>query len=364
MISWAKSALVVLVMLGIGVFALAQAPDLSRMDLVEKSIPDGPVAKINGTNISAQEFRNLYRAELSRLELLAAGDTITDADRIRMGMRCLGMLLEKEVLYQEAERRGIQVSDAEIDKAWGDQVDRLRHTFSKDPEALISEEDALKMAGLSREQAREQLARSLRIKKMRDAIIREKGVSVSDEEVRAFYDEEKDIFRRPDLCHIEQIFARGGDTDEQREAARKRAEDALKRIQAGQRFEAVAKSLSDSPDAEKGGDLGAQPLDALPPFYAEAVKKMTPGEVSGIIESEFGFHIIKLIDMQPGQEAQFDQVKSLIRDELLQRKATAPIKEFAQELLEKGDVQTYLEIDRAIMAHPDADGLVKELGME
>src|SRR5690606_31232519 len=83
-------------------------------------------------------------------------------------------------------------------------------------------------------------------------------------------------------------------TDREWETAEKRIDTAEKRIRAGESFEAVARALSDAPDAVRGGDIGFKPPQDLPPVYGEAAATMNPGDISAPLKSERAYHLVKL----------------------------------------------------------------------
>ena len=88
-----------------------------------------------------------------------------------------------------------------------------------------------------------------------------------------------------------------------------RAQAALDQIRRGESFAKVAASYSDAPDGLTGGMMGTRPLDRLPALYGDAVKNMKPGEVSDILRSPAGFHIIKLIDKQGDAAARHNHME-------------------------------------------------------
>ena len=339
--------------------AVAQAPNLESMDIVMKSIPDGPIAKVNGSNVSSEDFISLYSIEIARLGIMAGGKKIEDSDRIIMGMRCIGILIEQELLTQEAQRRNLSVSDKELEDAWK----QLRLELAQGQGDPVSEEEVIRKSGNSKDELNIRLKRNLMIDKVRDILSNESDVSVSDKEVKDFFDQNKDRFRRSDSCHIKQIFLRGDSDSDKKAKAREACEDALKRIQSGQNFEAVAKAVSNSPDSQSGGDFGTIPIKDLPPFYADAISTMQPGQLSNIIESEYGFHLVKLEEFFPGTEGSLDNVSEQIRTVLLEQKKSIAISKYCQNASDNGDVQMFIELEKMVATHPDRENLIKALGM-
>jgi len=336
--------------------AWAQAPDLAHMDIVLKAIPDGPVARVGKETIPPDEFRDLYIAEVTRLQRMAREEA-ADIERIEIAVNCLRLLIERGILSQEAQKRGITVSQQELAESWEREVRRLGESLSRDEGNPLSEEEVLNLAHTTREEGLRELRRTLLIEKMRKRILDEKGITVTDKEVAQFFEENKENARRPDMVHIKQIFIRAQATQgtrRAREDEEARAEMALKRIQAGESFAAVATSESDGALKEAGGDLGPMPLANLPDFLRESVMGMKPGELSGVIESDYGFHIVELVEVTPGEEPTLEEIAPRIRRMLLTRRGNQAVREFCSEVTEGEDViHVYLDLEKQIGARPD-----------
>lgn len=351
-----RAVIVMLLSALVAVPMMAQAPNLELMDIVLKSVPDGPVAIVDGTAVSAQEFKDLYMGEVLRWAQLNPGQDVTDEVRLGIALNGLRTLIEREILYQEAQRRKMTIPETELEAKWNDELESLRKISSEDSGGNLSESEILKRAGATREEALAELRKALLIEKVREQIMKDKGVSVTDAEVKTWYDENRSQTRRPDMMHLKQIFIQGDKTrkDIKSEASRSRADDAYKRIQSGQSFEGVAKAVSDGRYKDNGGDWGMRPVNEFPPFIVEAANKLQPGEVSKPIESEYGFHILKLIEVVAGEEVALDKAQPDIRDMLLARKGSEVIREFTSTITaDPNRLQVFLDLDRQIEASPE-----------
>ncbi len=332
----------------------AQAPDLERMDIVLKSIPNGPVALVGSQAIPADEFRDLYIGELVRLQRMGPKRELSDADRIEIAMNCLRLLTERSILYQESGRRRITVEEMVVAEAWKREVERLGKTLSKDPAQPLSEEDVLKLAGVTREKALEELHRTLVIERMREQILKDKGVAITEKEVADFYEANRSRSQQADRVRLQQVFIRSAAGQPGRDAARGRAETVLARIRAGQSFAAIAKAESDGPFKETGGEMGPVPFDRLPEPLQEAVLEMGPGDLSGVIETEHGFHIFKLLEIIPGKNLTLEELTPQIRRLLLSRKSNEAVRQFCEEVTSgEGYIQVYLDLDKQLSVKPD-----------
>jgi peptidyl-prolyl cis-trans isomerase SurA len=275
------------------------------------------------------------------------------------------MLVEREILYQEAQERKMTVTDPEIEDAWKRQLDILQKGFARGKDRVPSEEEVLKQAGTTREEALTELRKALLIEKSRAEIVKERGIAVSDTDVAQYYEANKERAKQPEQVHLKQIVVMGGAipgaaSPRSRDEARARAEDALRRIRAGHSFESVAKAVSDGPERDKGGDLGPRAAWGLPAPFVAAARAMKPGEVSNVIEGTVGFHLIKLVEIISGSEVTLEEATPSIRRLLLAEKGAKAVKEFCRDIAEQPEaVEVYLQLDQQILAHPE---LAEQLG--
>ncbi len=139
-----------------------------------------------------------------------------------------------------------------------------------------------------------------------------KQVQVSDDELKARYEKEKDDFRIPEQRHVRHILIKvDQQADEQTVAAKKKeAQKVLALARTGKDFAALAKKYSEGPTGKNGGDLGFFPRGRMVKSFDDAVFSLRPGEISGLVRSPFGFHIIKLEEIRPAVTRSFADVKN------------------------------------------------------
>lgn len=159
-------------------------------------------------------------------------------------------------------------------------------------------------------------------------------MNVPEEEVKAFYTQNAEKFQGDEQRRASHILIGFGvsPTPKAKEDARKKAESVLAEVnKAGAKFDELAKKYSQDPgSAQKGGDLGMFARGAMVKSFDEAVFSMKPGEVSGLVESEFGYHIIKLTEIQ-GASQSYESVKPQILGELMYQKAITKFSEQAED---------------------------------
>jgi peptidyl-prolyl cis-trans isomerase D len=144
------------------------------------------------------------------------------------------------------------------------------------------------------------------------------GVTVNAEEVKTFYDQNKSKFSVAEQRQASHVLV---SSTKDKKAAQEKAEGLLKQIKAGGDFAAIAKANSDDPGSgAKGGDLGFFSRDMMVKPFSDAAFALKEGEISSVVESEFGFHIIKLTGVKGGGEKKFDEVKAEIEADFKKQK--------------------------------------------
>jgi len=339
------------IVLVLSIPAIAQAPDLDRMDVVERATPDGPVALVDGKPVDREDFLFLYQSQLTLLAMQSRAPDLDDTVRVQIGLRSLGELIQREILWHEARRRKLTVSDEEVTTAYDRKLQSLQEQIAAESKIAPTEEQILAKAGQTKEDARESVRKTILVNKVWEAIGKEAKVSVSDDEVAKFYEARPDLFKRADEIHLKQIFVRphpaGREVDEAAwNTARERIEKALARIRSGQSFEAVARDASEAPDAKEGGDMGMMPAEQLPPFFAEAARALKPGGISDIIKSEHGYHVIKLVETVDGGIVPLAEARDRIKSVLVEAKTEDAVNAFCAPILnDPNRVRIFLSLD-------------------
>lgn len=287
----------------------------------------GVVAKVNGVAIT-------------EADLEYAMDTYVPPGTFHGGMGkkreqfrqpALDLLIERELLYQEAVRRGLKVSDKDVDKALGE----VRKQF-KDKKAF---ERALKESGLTLSEYRKVLRRNELIQMLLKTEVDSKA-TYTDKALEEYYDANKERFVRPEGFKVRHILitvppAAG---EKEKEEIRNKAAALLERVKKGEDFADLAQKYSEDPYRVKGGDLGWVHEGRLDPALEEAVKKLKPGE-SVLVETVHGCHIVMLEEKKSPEQKSFSEVKEALRKEL-EAKRRQDLKEaLVKDLKEKAKIE-------------------------
>ena len=149
------------------------------------------------------------------------------------------------------------------------------------------------------------------------------NVSVSDDELKAKYQQNIQQYQVPNRVHAQHIlFMTVGKTDAEVDEIRKKAEDVLKQAKKGAKFDELAKKYSEDPGSkDKGGDLGWLIQGQTVPEFEKAAFSLEPGAISDLVKTQYGFHIIKVLEKETAHTKSFDEVKDSIRGPLLNNMA-------------------------------------------
>ncbi len=290
---------------GVALAMLLAAPGALRGQEVAASpdsveLVDRVVAVVGDTVILYSEI--LEQA----LQLRAQGQSIPDPGTAAfdtLGRQLLEGMVDNLVLLQKAEETEIRISPDQLDAETNRQFLAIRNGFQS-PSAF---EEAVQKSGRTVIQYRQFLRGQVRMQMMIGSYVQQTReqrppVSVSEEEIRAYFDEQLAGKTQPAAVSFEQLAVEPRPSDEAREAARVEAETALSELRAGEEFEVVARRYSDDPGSrESGGELGWVRRDGLVPEFSNAAWTARTGAPIGPVWTRYGWHIIQVDNVRGGE---------------------------------------------------------------
>jgi len=319
---WFWALLVVLVFLSIALLALA----------LEKQPSEGTIAVVNGSVITQEDFDR----EMSRVQrqLLNMGKHINDSQMPGIKKEVLENLIDFELLYQETQRKGIKIDEATINE----QAMTLKKRFPSEAEF----KSALTKANLSETAIKTQIARGLAIKQLIGYV--SKKATVSGQEIKAFYESHPNLFKQPEQVRASHILIKVDPQADKgkRAEAQKKIKEIQQKLQKGEDFATLAKTLSEGPTKAKGGDLGYFSRGRMVKSFEEAAFALRPNEVSDIVVTKFGYHLIKVIEKRPETTTAFEDAKDKLGQYLKQQKVQKEVSIYVHELKEKAKVEKFL----------------------
>ena len=294
---------------------------------------DEKVAVVNGVVISRIQFDKELKVHLERVS--RQGGQITDDKMEDLKKDILEGLIEREVLYQESQKAGIKITDQKVD----DQVAAIKKRFPNEEEF----NKALATMGLTEEDVREQIQHGLAIRELIDQKVANKIV-ITDEETKAYYDANLQLFNQPEEVKASHILIKVEPTadDATKAAARKKIEDLQQKLKDGGDFAELAKENSEGPSNTRGGDLGYFKRGQMVKPFEDAAYSMKIDEVSDLVETRFGYHLIKVYDKKPEQTLAYADVKDKIAQRLKQEKVEKDATRYVEDLKKGAKIEKSL----------------------
>jgi peptidyl-prolyl cis-trans isomerase SurA len=245
----------------------------------------------------------------------------------------LDLLITRRLQIHRAQEMSLDLNDTEVDRAL-DEVKKRNGLSDDDLKGLLKRE------GLTVEEYRRRVGEEILIRRVMNIEVRSR-VSVSPEEVRVYYKSHQSKYMPPERIRASHILflAPVNATPEVERAKRAAADNVRRKIRGGADFAEMAKGHSQDPSAAKGGDLGVIRRGEVLPNFERVLFAMKDGEVSDVVRTRAGFHIIKLIRRLPRKAKPFQKVESEIRNQIFQEKANGRFTRWMEDLKKKAYIE-------------------------
>ena len=256
----------------------------------EKKTPADKAAVVNGVTISKDDFDRELDFFIKRAN--QRGQQVPQAQMGMMKKEVLDSLINRELLFQESEKKGIKINSQEV----SDQFQKIQQRYSSKDEF----KKLLKEMGLTESDVQKQISRGMAIQQLIDKEVGDK-VKIGEEEVKSYYDANPQLFQQPEQVQASHILVKvdATATQAQKDEARKKIESVQKKAQKGEDFATLAKTYSEGPSGPQGGDLGYFRRGQMVKPFEEAAFNLKPSETSDIVETQFGYHLIKSLIRNP-----------------------------------------------------------------
>lgn len=262
---------------------------------------DAIVAVVNNDVITRRELDE--RVKAAREGLAAQG--IPAPDNALLERQVLERMITDKAQLHAADRAGIRVSDDQIDMAISRIAEQNNMTMAQLRQQVQTD-------GISWNAYRNELRDQIRMTRLREQEV-DRNIIISEAEIDAFLADQAAQQNKPGgspaassgALQLAQILVRvpEGSSPEQITALRNKAENLLRRARSGEDFAQLAAGGSDGEEALQGGDMGIRPMVGWPDLFLQAVGNLQPGQVSDIVQSGNGFHILKVVAREGGQQA-------------------------------------------------------------
>ena len=290
-------------------------------------------ADVNGVAISIRDLDGEY-TQLLKQQGTSEKDIPQDkVEEIKKEV--LDSLINQELLYQESQKKNIVVSQEEIDSS----IAKAKAKFDSE-EAY---QNALKDAGMLESELEARIRRVLAINALVEQQISPKVV-VTDEESKAYYDTHPDSFKEPEKVRASHILVKVDKNagEAEKVAAKEKIQMIQKKLKAGGDFAQLAKEYSDCPSAPNGGDLVYFERGKMVPEFEKAAFALAPGAVSDVVQTDFGYHLIKVVDKKEADTVSYDSVKSDLQAFMKKKKLKQEVTSLLETLRKDAKIETYL----------------------
>ena len=283
------------------------------------------VAKVNDEEILQSDLDFVFDTfVLPQFQAQNPNQEFPAEQKQQIEQNILQQLVVQHLLLQEAEKVGVTVEDEVVNQ---------RYEAFKAQRPDVSEE-----------QIKPFIRNELVIQKTIEQEVVSK-IAVTDEELQQYYDERKEQFKEPEQVQASHILVQVASDapQEDKDAAKAKIDGILAQVKEGKDFAEAAKESSDCPSKEQGGDLGFFARGSMVKPFEDAAFSLNEGEVSDVVETQFGYHIIQLTGKKAERNVPFDEVKDQLQQGLMQQKRNTEIMAWINAMKENAQIDMMQE---------------------
>jgi peptidyl-prolyl cis-trans isomerase C len=313
-----------------GIALLASALCISAADPV---ITEKKAAEVNSVAITMLTLNGEFRQVLKQQGVTE--DQMTQDQAAAYRKQILDSLINQELLHQECRKNNISATEESVKAS----LEEAMASF----ETETAYRNALKDANMEEGDLETRIRRALDINMLVDQKIGQ-TVIVTEEDLKTYYEGNPGSFQRAETVRASHILVKvdRGDDETKIAAALEKMENIRSKINAGEDFAQLAKENSDCPSGENGGELGYFERGKMVEEFEDAAFGLEPGSVSGIVQTDFGFHLIKVTDKIEADTIAYETVKSDLEVFLKKQKISAGLNLLIEKLRKEAQIETYL----------------------
>ena len=314
-IRWISALLLILVAVG-GVAAQDQPKPM-------------PVATVNDVTITQQNFD--FELQQTIGQMAQRGQMIGEETLPMIRQSVLNRMIDEELLYQDSQAKGIAVPDQRI----ADELAGIKSRFPSEAEYQTT----LTALNMSEDELKIKIGRGLAIQQLIGTLTTD--IQVTDEEKKAFYDGNPAMFQTPEQVRARHILIKvAPEADEaQKKEALQKIKDLQKKVKGGEDFAALAEANSEGPSSAKGGDLGYFSRGQMVKPFEEVAFALQTGEVSDIVETRFGYHLIKVTERREAGTVPFEDAKDRVGQNIRKDKEGQVVRSHLEGLRAKAQIE-------------------------
>jgi parvulin-like peptidyl-prolyl isomerase len=310
------------------VFFLGKGADVRGAEVVKV------VATVNAVGLTEADLAEEIKKILPTESSFHGG---VDQNRMKtIRSKALGVLVEKELQYQDALAKGMKLSDAELNA----EIGKIRDKFKTKGDFVR----LIEAAGFTEDSFKRFVERKILADRIKAQMV-DQQVQLTEAQLKEYYETNKARYFKPAEFRVSHILLKvdPASTSEQRAQIREKAEAVLKQLKKGADFAELAQKESNDISSIKGGDIGSFHTGETVPEFEEAVKNLKVGEMSGVVETMYGFHIIKLTDKKEPRQLQYEEMKEKIKAQLTEKEKDRLFNQWMETLRAKAKISYQLE---------------------
>lgn len=306
-------------------------------EAVSPAEPNVVVVTVNGREISEKDLNQRVEVAMRQFagKLASLPPAFAAQVRTQLRQKVLDNLITERLLDAQVQAAGIQVTDADI-------VAEMERTAAaqQPPETLDDLKARVEAQGGSFEDLREEFRRGMGYRRLMTSQWGDK-VNVTEEDAKAYYEEHPKEFETPEQLRASHILIApdpNADPNEAKVVAKEKAQRLLQEIKDGADFAELAKEHSSCTSAPDGGDLKFFPRGQMVKPFEDAAFAMEPNQVSDVVESKFGYHIIKVTDHKDVAVIPLEEAEAGILQKLADEKRSAITQAYLQSLRDEATI--------------------------
>ena len=276
------------------------------------------IAEVNGVGITFNQWQTAFSNAISRYDDI----TLSSMDQSLINSfkkNVLKQIINYELLFQQAKEEKVKISKGDINF----EIDKIKDSFSS-PEEF---NEVLKANKLTLTQLKDDIKRNLMINYVLNET--KNKINITDDDLLEYYNKNQESFFEPEKVHARHILV---ETEEE-------AENIIRQLNEGViDFAEIAKEKSICPSAENGGDLGFFARGQMVKEFEDVAFSLKPGEISEIVKTEFGYHIIKCEEIKEEYSPSFEEVKDRIHNILKYQRENEAISNLISKLKEESNI--------------------------
>ncbi len=329
-----RPVLLCCVFLLLGPWALAQEEE------VPPEAPTSPAISVTGARLAARVGdAEILLADLDRSVnqyvmsyRLSPDSNISVADIQRT---VLEQMITVQLASQHARVKGVVATEEDVNA----RINEVRAELGSPDDFRLY----LTVNNMTESKLREQMARQISVEKLLQQEVID-HVSVDESDIKFYYKENREKMIGPEKVRARHIFVRlrAEMTEEERDAARKKIDDAKARLDAGEEFAELAVAVSEDPAAASGGELGWIARGTVSGAFEVVAFSLPKDEISEVVVTDYGYHIIQVLESQEAGIVSLEEARATIEHEVLEEKRRVAVQRYLAGLRADTEVQTFL----------------------